>query len=155
MPDPQSANFPLLVSRNAAGSAVGAALGLFVGRGRRYSVKQLSNATGVPDRRIECAMSDPDSSDFRPLSPEHLLSISLFLGEVFSSEWMAKAKQGCFALPEPDDTPPGAIVADDADDHAKLTDAARDGTFANDSAVLKVVGARMISRGIKLRSIAA
>jgi hypothetical protein len=48
---PDSANFPLLVSRNAARERVRDALRLHVGRGRRYSVKELSNGTGVRGHR--------------------------------------------------------------------------------------------------------
>lgn len=155
MPDNQSANFPLLVSRNVIGREVGEALKKFVGRGKDYSVKVLSNRSGVPDRLIEAAMCDPDTTEYRHLKTEMLVSICAVLGAGFTTEWLSLATQGAFALPDADDTPPGAIVADDAEDHAKLSDAARDGTFANDSATLKVVSTRMIERGMKLRSIAA
>lgn len=155
MPDNRSANNSPLVSRERIGNEIGAALRLFIGRGRRYSVKQLSNATGVKDRVIECAMCDAASVDYRPLPLEALVSIAGFLGPEFTTEWLSLAGQGAFELPDADDTPPGAIVADDAEDHAQLSDAARDGTFANDAATLKVVSTRMISRGMKLRSIAA
>lgn len=153
MSDSQSANFPPLVSRERVGNEINSALRLFVGRGRRYSVKQLSNATGVKDRIIECAMCDAATIDYRPLPLEALVSIACFIGPDFTSEWLALAGQGAFELPDAGDTPPGAIVADDAEDHAKLSDAARDGTFANDAATLKVVGTRMMSRGAQLASI--
>lgn len=150
MADAASANFPLLVSREHAGNTIGSALRLYVGRGRQYSVKQLSNGTGVKDRVIECAMCDAASVDYRPLPPEALLSISLFLGAEFTAEYLALAKQGAFELPE-DDLPPGVIAADNAEDNAVVTRAAIDGVF--DSAEkpdLKVVGVRMVGRGAQL-----
>jgi hypothetical protein len=143
-----SANFPLLVSREQAGNTIGAALRLFVGRGRHYSVKQLSNATGVKDRMIECAMCDAASVDYRPLPSEALLSVATFLGAVFTSEWMALAKQGAFDLPDADDPPPGMLAADNCDDAAVVTRAAIDGKFTSDEHPdLRVVGIHMIARG--------
>lgn len=93
MPDNDSANFPLLVSREQGENGFGDALRLFVGRGRRYSVKQLSNATGVKDRAIECAMCLSGHVDFRPLNMGQILSICKFLGPLFTSEWLAPAEQ--------------------------------------------------------------
>lgn len=95
MSDNSAANLPPLVSREQAGNAIGDALRLFVGRGRRYSVKQLSNGTGVKERVIECAMCDPvrQAADYRPLPLEALISISKFLGPLFTTEWLALAEQ--------------------------------------------------------------
>jgi len=151
-----SANLTPIVSRERVGNEINSALRLYVGRGRRYSVKQLSNATGVKDRVIECAMTDPSSVDYRPLPLEALVSIAGFLGPDFTSEWLALAGQGAFELPDADDTPPGALAADNSDDNAKLVRAAIDGKFDDDEKPeLKIVGTRMVSRGMKLRSIAA
>lgn len=151
-----SADLELTVSRERAENAFRDALNLFVGRGRKYSSEQLEKATGVSRRLIDCCRSYPfGHPDCRRLDFGAKLSITAFLGADFTGEWLALAGQGAFDLPDADDTPPGAIVADDADDHAKLSEAARDGTFANDSATLKVVGSRMVARGMKLRSIAA
>lgn len=149
-----SANFPLLVSREQAGNTIGSALRLFVGRGRQYSVKQLANATGVKDRVIECATCDAASIDYRPLPPEALLSIALFLGSAFTSEWISLAKQGAFDLPDADDPPPGAIAADNCDDTAVVTRAAIDGKFTSDEHPdLRVVGIRMVARGHQLAAL--
>lgn len=121
-----------------------------MGRGRRYTVKQLSNGTGVPDRLIECAVVDPDSPDFRPLALECLLSISRFLGAKFTTEWLRLADQGAFDLPE-GSVPPGAIAADSAEDTAVIARAAADGEFGeHEKPDLHVVGQRMIERGQRL-----
>ncbi len=141
-----SADNSLLVSRSAARNAIR----LYVGRGRRYSVKQLSNATGVPDRLIECAIADVESSDYRAPGFEHLLSIALFLGSDFTAEWLQLARQGAFDLPD-GDTPPGAVAADLADDAAMVTRAALDGEFQDhEKPDLRVVGRRMVAAGMRL-----
>jgi hypothetical protein len=146
----QSADFSPLVSRSAARSAIRDALRLYVGRGRRYSVKQLSNATGVPDRLIECAMADVDSTEYRPLAYECLFSIALFLGSDFTSEWLKLARQAAFDLPD-EDLPPGALAADTVDDAAVVTRAALDGEFKpHERPDLRVVGRRMVTRGMRL-----
>lgn len=95
---PESANFEPLVSRNSIREAHRKALRLFVGRGRRYSVKELANGSGVPDRVIECAMCDVDSEFHRPLSHEALASIAKFLGSAFASACLEPCDLGAFEL---------------------------------------------------------
>ena len=95
---PMSADFGLLVSRNAVRERLRDALRLYVGRGRRYSVKELSNGTGVPDRLIESAMCEVDNPDFRPLSHEALASIAKFLGAPFVSHYLELSGLGAFEL---------------------------------------------------------
>lgn len=150
-----SANLEPIVSRNVMARAVGDALRDFVGRGREYSVKQLANRSGVADRRIECAMCDPDTTDFRALGVEHLLSIAAILGPDFTDSWLELAKQGAFELPSDEDPSPGDLAADNAEDNAVVTRVARNGVFdADEKPELKVVGTRMIGRGQRLVAIA-
>lgn len=146
-----SADNPLIISRSVTRETIRKALRLFVGRGRRYSVKQLSNGTGVPDRLIECAMCDPESEDFRQLGTEHLLSIASFLGETFTNEWLSLARQGAFALPDDGLPSPGDVAAECADDTADIANAAADGRFDGaDGPKLRLVGEREIERGMLL-----
>lgn len=155
MTDAASAKFPLLVSRERAGNTIGDALRLFVGRGRRYSVKQLANATGVKDRLIECAMCDAGSTDYRPLAIEGLLSIAKFLGEGFTNEWLHLSTQGAFDLPEGDDGSPLRLVAENAADNAVVTERLIDGEeCAEDRKHLRPVGLRMMARGARLARVA-
>ena len=98
MSAPETANFELLISRSSIREMHRRALRLFVGRGRRFSVKELSNGTGIPDRVIECAMCDVDSEDFRPLSHEALASITKFLGASFASTYLELSGLGAFEL---------------------------------------------------------
>jgi hypothetical protein len=98
-----SADNVRLVSRNAVGEEFAKALRLYVGRGRRYSVKQLSNATGVPDRLIETYMTNPESTEARKIALEDVLSIATFLGAEFTNEWLPKlARQVASDVPNDD-----------------------------------------------------
>lgn len=151
-----SADNSPIISRSAARSTIRDALRLYIGRGRRYSVKQVSNATGVKDRVFECAMCDPDDTDYRPLPLEALLSVAAFLGADFTSEWLMLAQQGAFDLPDADAPPPGAIAADNAEDNAAVTRAAIDGEFdGQERKLLRPVGLRMVARGQQLVKLSA
>lgn len=154
MADNPSANYPPLVSREQAGNAIGRALGLFVGRGRRYSTKELSNATGVKDRMIECAKLAPDNTDFRPLPDWALLSIARFLGADFTNVWLGLAGQGAFDLPD-DEPEPGALAVEGCSDAANIVRIAHDGIDREERAELPAIGARMIYRGQQLVAMGA
>lgn len=93
-----SADFGELVSRNLGYERLAFALRLHCGRGRRYSVQQLSLATGVPSRAIESAMMPPGRSEFRPLRFEYLLSISTVLRAPFVSQLFEPTGLGAFEL---------------------------------------------------------
>lgn len=148
-----SANNSLLVSRNSLREAIRKALNLYVGRGRRFTVKELSNATGVPDRIIECAKLDPDDPDFRPLREENLASIGKFLGAPFVSIWLETMGLGAFELMDGQIPLPGVFAAADAADTAEIVSRAADGEFdAEDCEALKAVGHREIQRGMTLVS---
>ncbi len=150
MSDHASADFSPLVSRSAASEHFRDALRLFVGRGRRYSVKQLANGSGVHPRMIESYMAPVDSQEWRRPHLEELLSLASFLGPVFTSEWLRLAHQGAFELPE-EDPEPGEIVTENAEDNAEVTRRGIDGEFCEDDrTVLPIVGARMMARGAKL-----
>lgn len=150
-----SANFSPLVSRIEIDGAIHDALRLFVGRGRRYSVKQLSNGSGVPDRMIESAMAEVESTDFRPLAREYLWSIMQFLGAAFTSELLLKIHQGAFDLPDDEIPPPGEIIRDAAQDTARIAEAAVDGDLdSGNASTLRKVGQRQITRGMDLVALA-
>lgn len=150
-----SADFEPIVSRSAVDDATHDALRIFVGRGRRYSVKQLARGTGVPQRMIEAAIAPVGDTEFRPLSRDHFWSIMRFLRAPFANEVMAKlAHMGAFDLPDDELPAPGEIVAESAEDHAALARAASDGEFCElDHANLRVVGEEHIERGMQLVSI--
>lgn len=152
-----AADLEPLVSREQAENAFRKALRLFVGRGRLYSVAQLSKGSRVPARIIECYHSYPlGHVDYRPLHFGHKLSIAKFLGAEFTTEWLAEVGQGAFDLPDADDPNPGALAVENSDDNATVTRAAIDGEFdKDDRRRLKPVGHRMIERGQKLVALSA
>jgi hypothetical protein len=148
------ANTSLIVSRTDVGRAVSKALDLYVGRGRRYTVKELSNATGVADRMIECAKLDPEGrqgDDWRQLKPEELLSIGKFLGDGFTTEWLRLAGQGAFSLPDGQIPEEPELVAEFASDTAEVAHMAADGHFCSeDERALRNIGHRLVERGMSL-----
>lgn len=119
MPRDNSANYCPLVSREQVGNAIGKALRIFVGRGRRYSVKQLANGTGIKDRVIECAMCATDTLDYRPLPQEALVSIARFLGPDFTNEWLGLADQVAAEVDSVDHDDLAAACIDFAAEHAR------------------------------------
>ncbi len=145
-----SAENALLVSRSAANSEFREAVRLFVGRGRRYSAKQVEIGTGIKARMVESFMAPVDSTDFRKPDLEEFLTLAAFFGAEFTSEVVKLSRQGAFDLPE-GDVPPGEIAADNAEDNAVVTRAAKDGVFDKaERPDLKVVGEHMIERGQRL-----
>lgn len=137
------------VSRTKLYQAFGAALRLYIGRGKRHSYKDVERGAGVSARMIEAYRYEPDHEEFRPAPVEHIFSIAGFIGPDFLNEILPLIGQGAFWLPE-DDLPPGDLAADMADDNAEVTRRAKDGSFEGDEKALKVVGRRMIERGAAL-----
>lgn len=148
MSGPQSADLPLLISRSAANDAVRDALRIYVGRGRRYSVKVLSNGTGVKDRTIECAMYASDHPEHRALRFEALLSIARFLGATFTTEIIRLCDQGAFDLPD-DEPNPGDIATDASQAAANVVRAFQTGEHES----LPTIGSMMMTRGAQLVAI--
>lgn len=96
---PEDARNPeLLVSRSTILEGHAKALRLFVGRGRRHTVRELALATGVPERAIEAAKCGIDDPEHRPLKPEYLASIAKFLKAPFVSIYLEASGLGAFEL---------------------------------------------------------
>ena len=150
-----SADLGPSISRTVAGNAINSALRSFVGRGREFSVKMLSNASGVPDRLIECAMCHPEDPDYRALKPEALLSIASVLGPGFTTELLKPVQQAAYRC-DRREVEPGALVADCAADTCEVATRAADGHFdINDRRALKLVGQRHVERGMMLVAMGA
>lgn len=114
MADPVSAEMSATFSREQSENAFRAALNLFVGRGRRYSSKQVQIGTGVSHRVIDCFRSyEHGHPDYRPLHMGVQMSLIAFLGPDFTSEWIKLAGQVAFDKPE-------------GIDHDEVEDAARE-----------------------------
>jgi hypothetical protein len=104
----------LLVSRNAIRERQRDALRLHVGRGRRFSVKQVSEGSGVPERAIEAAMCFIDDENYRPLTLENVASLAKFLGASFVSHYLELCGLGAFELMEGQPPLPHVLAKADA-----------------------------------------
>lgn len=103
-----------LVSRNVGYERLAFALRLYCGRGRRYSVGEVSEGAGVPERAIECAMYQPHQAEFRPLRLEYLLSLNKFLGAAFVAVCLEPCGIGAFDLMNAQPPLPSVLNADSA-----------------------------------------
>ena len=150
-----SAKTSTKISRTVAGCAVGNALRAFVGVGRDMSVKELSALSGVPSRMIESATCHPESTDYRTLNPEALLSIASALGPGFTTELLKPIQQAAYRC-DRREVEPGALVADCAADTCEVATRAADGHFdIYDRRALKLVGQRHVERGMMLVAMGA
>jgi hypothetical protein len=93
-----SVDFEPIVSRNSIREKIRDALRLYSGRGRRYTVKELSVGAGVDDKNIERAMRPVDAADYRALKHEELASIAKFLKAPFASIYLELSGLGAFEL---------------------------------------------------------
>lgn len=110
-----SADIAPLVSRSAAQEQIRRCLRMFIGRGKRYSVKEASNGSGVPDRVIECAIAPDGSTDYRE-PPYHVVeSLKSFIGPELSSALMSPIGQGAYWLPDGDGDDLHALARDGAE----------------------------------------
>lgn len=108
-------HFELLVSRNSIREAQRKALRLFAGRGCRYSAKELSSATGVPEANLENAMRPVHDPNYRALKSEELASLDKFLGAAFTSIRLEPSGVGAFDLMEGEQPPlPRVLTVDSA-----------------------------------------
>lgn len=113
MTENHSADLSPLFSREQSENAFASALNLFVGRGRRYTSKQVERATGISHRRIDCFRSYRSGHpDHRPLDMGAMLSLMSFLGPEFTSEWLAPVGQVAFHKPD-------GLDYDDIEDEAR------------------------------------
>ena len=103
-----------LVSREEIRERIRKALNLHVGRGRRFSVEELSEGAGVPKRSIQAALAPIHDENFRPLTLENLQSIGKFLGAAFVSSYLELSGFGAFELC---DQPPLPRVLNSAPAH--------------------------------------
>lgn len=106
----EAANFELSISRNRLAFVMSEILRLFVGRGMKWSVAKLCTATGVPERKIECAKREPGDGEHRHLAAEEIASILSALGPRAQSMYLKDMGTKAVAL-EACDQEPGTIMA--------------------------------------------
>jgi hypothetical protein len=111
-----SAHLEPLVSRNLSYERLTFALKLYCGRGRRFTVRDVSKGAGVPERAIECAMYQPHQAEFRPIRFEYLMSLNKFLGASFVSHYLEPSGLGAFDLMDQAPLPHVLVSADTQED---------------------------------------
>lgn len=151
MPADKSADIFPIVSRTRANETFRDTLRLFVGRGRRYSVKQLSIGTGIEPRTIESFMAPIDNPEYRRPAIEHVFSLCKFLGADFAGELFSIADLGAFELPDGDDPDLARIAVEAVQDAAEISTIAAQGGNVHD---LRDVANRSLRRSASLRAVA-
>lgn len=121
-----SAVIPPRVSRIAAYEAVRQGLLAHLRPRGGWTVKMLSNKSGVPDRLIECAKEEVGSEPWRALPFERVLSLAAALGPSFTNEWLILAEQGSFEMLTAIEQTPGECTAVLASHLAEFTVIAAD-----------------------------
>jgi hypothetical protein len=96
--EPDIHNLEPLVSREEIRERIRKALNLFVGRGRRFSVEELSTGSGVQKRAIQAALAPINDENYRPLTLENLASVAKFLKAPFASVYLELSELGAFEL---------------------------------------------------------
>lgn len=110
MNDAASANNELVYSRAATALVMQEILCLFVGRGRKFSVVELSAASGVAERQIECAKRAPGDIEHRHLKFEEAASILSVIG--VPAQNMFLERMGTKAQPRDQvEHAPGTVMA--------------------------------------------
>lgn len=97
-----------LISPDRAGDAIADALRLFVGRGRRFAVEDVSEGTGIPVRTLRSYLATGE--DRRTPPADTLLVLSSFLGRDFTARFLGCVGQGSFDL-DPIPGEPGHVIA--------------------------------------------
>lgn len=139
------------VSRSAAYAEFAKSLRQFVGRGGRFSYKEVARKSGLPIRMIETYRYEPDHEEWRAAPFEHILSLMSALGPEFTSDILAMADQGAFWLPDDIDPNPGELATESSENTTEIVRRAADGVFCNeDRKHLKAVGLRKIANGQRL-----
>lgn len=97
-----------LISTAGVDDEIARAIGLFMGRGRRFSVADVAEGTGLGARSLQSYIASGE--DRRTPSYEVLFTLMQFFGPQFTSKVLGWIGQGAHSLtPEPGD--PGMVIA--------------------------------------------
>lgn len=118
-----------MLTPEAADDHVHRTLSLFMGRGRRFSVEEVSIGTGIADRTLSAMIAASPEARRRP-SACHILMLASFFGVEFTERLLAPIGQGARDL-DPAADAPGAIVATLITGAAEFARAGQDGAFCN------------------------
>lgn len=152
----KSAGFEPLVSRYALAEAFRNALRLYVGRGRRYSVKELARGIGFSTRLIEGWIAPVGTEEHRVPEAAAILSCMAFLRAEFASDLLALASLAAIDVDDDDGHERvrdiGVETAEDAARVVRIT--ADDDVCPAEAAEARAVGLRKIERGMQLVDLA-
>lgn len=118
-----------MISQHAADDALVATIALFMGRGRRWSVKDVEIGTGISERTLSAMIAlDPESR--RAPSGRNLLLLMSFFGVEFTDRLLSHVGQGARDLnPAPD--APGVVIAGIMSAAAEFARAGADNQFCS------------------------
>ena len=151
----KSAGFEPLVSRYALAEAFRNALRLYVGRGRRYSVKELSRGIGFSTRLIEGWIAPVGSEEHRVPEAAAILSCMAFLRAEFASDLLSLASLAAVDVDDDDRQCVRDIGVETAEDAARVVRiTADDDVCPAEAAEARAVGLRKIERGMQLVDLA-
>lgn len=118
-----------MISQHAADDALFATIALFMGRGRRFSVKDVELGTGISERTLSAMIAlDPESR--RAPSGRNLLLLMSFFGVEFTDRLLSHIDQGARDL-NPAADAPGMVVAGIMSCAAEFARAGADNKFCS------------------------
>lgn len=97
-----------LISTAGVDDEIARAVGLFMGRGRRFSVADVAMVTGINARTLQSYIAS--NEDRRTPSYEQLFTLMQFFGPQFTSKVLGWIGQGAHSL-TPEATDPGMVIA--------------------------------------------
>lgn len=115
-----------LIEQDCAASSIVRALGLFMGNGRRHSVAEVSEMTGIPTRTLSSYIAS--GFDRRTPTADKMLVLMHALGPEFSSKLLSAIGQGAHDLVMKHQQP-NVVIATLAGGTAMLAEMAADGTL--------------------------
>lgn len=127
MTDKHSAEFAPLVSHEQLDNAFWRAIRMFVGRGKRHRACEVSAASGVHRRTLDCYRGYPiGHPDHRPLDYAQKFSIASVIGADLTTQWLRLIGQAAYDLPDVEPDPSALDTAGlDAGDVAHAVAKAR------------------------------
>lgn len=142
-----------LISTAGVDDEIARAIGLFMGRGRQFSVADIALATGIGARTLQSYIASGEER--RTPSYEALFTLMQFFGPQFTSKVLGWIGQGAHSLtPEAND--PGVIIATLAQGVSQFAIRGADNVFCHvDQGALEPVADQMIATLVPFSSKAA
>ncbi|WP_374139454.1 hypothetical protein [Sphingomonas sp.] len=110
MISPDTANFVQPISRTQIDLVMHQILMRFVGRGKPFSIVQMSEDTNIPERKLESAKREPGDVEHRGLRLEEAMSIVSLFG--IPAQNMVLSLMGTMAIPRDHaELDPGKLMA--------------------------------------------